>query len=327
MLASGRGDRRDAIPKEGHISLTSEAEPELGLSRSIHEAAPPAVVKHTTLPYYRPPSRARARLERARLESVNELFVAETMMEATTPNPPVDAAAASFGETAMLEAVIGNDDRVRVVDNLLRTNPWRQICALRIRSKTGKQYVGTGWFIAPHVVATAGHCVFLQNEGGWPDSIDVLPAKAGSSQPFRTTSKRFRAVDGWVKDQSRDFDYGAIVLDNTEIGKRLGNFAVRSVDDVGLRGNDAKISGYPADRDRAEFQYFHERPLQSTTSTRLNYDIDTFGGQSGSPIWIDVGQDGVVAVGVHTTGGLTSNSGTRINADVLTNLVSWLRGE
>ncbi len=309
-----------AIPKEGHISLHSEAEPELGLGPSFHEAVPAPTVRRITLPYYRPPSRAIGRLK-----SLNELFIAETAMGGT--GPPLDAAAASFGETAILEAVIGNDDRVRVVDNLMRANPWRQICALRIRSKTGKQYVGTGWFIAPHIVATAGHCVFLQNEGGWPDSIDIFPAKAGASEPFRITSKRFRAVDGWVKDHSRDFDYGAIVLDNTEIGKRLGNFGVRFVDDAGLKDIDAKISGYPADRNRAEFQYFHERPLKSTTAARLNYDIDTFGGQSGSPIWIDVGQDGLVAVGVHTTGGLTSNSGTRINVDVLTNLISWIRGE
>jgi hypothetical protein len=62
-------------------------------------------VKRTTLPYYRPPSRARHRLEGFRSESVNELFVAETAMEATAPSPPLDAAAVSFGETAMLEAV------------------------------------------------------------------------------------------------------------------------------------------------------------------------------------------------------------------------------
>src|SRR5205823_4880635 len=128
-----------------------------------------------------------------------------------------DVAAASFGSSAthtnavVLEAVIGTDDRVRVSPQRMAMNPWRQICALRIVSQTDSAFVGTGWFIAPGVLATAGHCVFLQDEGGWAKSIRVIPAKNGSDQPFGTlTSTRFAAVDGWVKQRSRDFDYGVI---------------------------------------------------------------------------------------------------------------------
>jgi glutamyl endopeptidase len=54
------------------------------------------------------------------------------------------------------------------------------------------------------------------------------------------------------------------------------------------------------------------------------YDIDTFGGQSGSPIWQETQETGVVAVGIHTTGGVSSNSGTRISSDVMENLVNWI---
>jgi V8-like Glu-specific endopeptidase len=294
----------------------------MGMGEVLEAAVVAPVTNRTTLPYYRPPSRSRAGMG----STISEAMVPEGVLESMTLEALPDVAAASFAETLVLEAIIGNDDRVRVADNLMRANPWRQICALRIRSKTGKMYVGTGWFIAPRVLATAGHCVFLQNEGGWAKSIDVIPAKAGVMEVFgKSTSGRFRAVDGWVKDQSRDFDYGVIVLDGAELGTRLGNFSVRTFNDASLKGAEAKISGYPADRDRAEYQYFHERPLQSTTNTRLNYDIDTFGGQSGSPIWIDTYEHGLVAVGVHTTGGLSSNSGTRINLDVLSNLVSWIR--
>lgn len=310
-----------SIPSPDHKSVSSERDSELGLDKlQLNEAAVAPAQKRSTLPYYRPPSRTRTGLEL----SVNEMMLPEAATELAPPEVVRDVATASFGETNVLEAIIGNDDRVRVADGLMRANPWRQICALRIRSKTGKMYVGTGWFIAPNVLATAGHCVFLQNEGGWAQSIDVFPAKAGSVYFGKATSRRFRAVDGWVRNQSRDFDYGVILLDDGEMGARVGNFAVRVLDDAALKAVDAKISGYPADRDRAEYQYFHERPLQSTTNTRLNYDIDTFGGQSGSPIWVDT-EDGVLAVGVHTTGGISSNSGTRINMDVLGNLIGWIR--
>ena len=272
-----------------------------------------------SLHYYRPPSGRRSRSEATVLELDAPAGVAE---------PLLDVAAASFGNTTVLEVVIGNDDRVRVADDLMQANPWRQICALRIRSKTGRMYVGTGWFIAPRVLATAGHCVYLQNEGGWAQSIEVIPALRGNGAPpyGRATATQFKAVDGWVKDGSRDFDYAAIILDDPALGTRVGNFAVQALPDPGLKNAVAKISGYPADRDQATFQYFHERPLRSSTATRLEYDIDTFGGQSGSPVWLDTEELGLVAVGVHTTGGTTSNSGTRINADVLGNLITWIGG-
>src|SRR5262245_20546243 len=155
------------------------------------------------------------------------------------------------------------------------SNPWRQICALRIKAKDGKLFVGTGWFIGPKTLLTAGHCVFMQNEGGWAASIEIIPAKHGDTEPFgRVTATRFASVDGWVEQASRDFDYGVILLENDALGRRLGNFAVNALDQPELTAAVAKISGYPADLDRAQFQYFHERQLMSVTESRLNYDID-----------------------------------------------------
>jgi V8-like Glu-specific endopeptidase len=239
-----------------------------------------------------------------------------------------DAAVASLGDHSLLEAVLGNDDRVKVAPELLRGNPWRQICALRIRSTSGRTYVGTAWFISPGVLATAGHCVFLHDDGGWPTFIDVIPAKFGQEEPFgRFRSTRFASVDGWTKQRSRDFDYGVIFLEDATPGTRVGNFEVAALVNAELGGAVAKVSGYPADRERAEFQFFHERPLIDITEARLVYDVDTFGGQSGSPIWIDTEELGLIAVGIHTTGGLSSNSGTRITNDVLDNLISWVGGQ
>ena len=238
-----------------------------------------------------------------------------------------DASVASFGQTSMLEAVIGNDDRVRVDDARMLSNPWRQICALRITAESGSMFVGTGWFIGSRTLLTAGHCVFMQKEGGWPKSIEVIPGRHGSTEPFgRAIATRFASVDGWVDESGRDFDYGVIFLDDDALGRRLGNFGVEALDKDELTAATAKISGYPADLDRAQFQYFHERPLMSATESRLVYDIDTFGGQSGSPVWQDTEERGLIAVGIHTTGGVSSNSGTRISRDVLENLIAWTTG-
>lgn len=303
--------RRSAPTRRVRHEAALAAEAPIG-TLVLEAAAPP---EHVVLPYYRKPVRRRRREADVLLEGGG--------LEAIETGPPRDAAEGSFGETLMLEAIIGNDDRVRAPDAFMRANPWRQICALRIHAQTGALFVGTGWFISPRLLATAGHCAFLRNEGGWPKAIDVIPGKFGGSEPFgRATATIFGTVDGWIEEGSRDFDYGVILLDDASLGGPVGNFEVRAEADNELTGATARISGYPADKDRAEFQYYHERDLMSISSTRLMYDIDTFGGQSGSPIWRQ--ENGTaVAVGIHTTGGVTSNSGTRISQPVLDNLITW----
>jgi V8-like Glu-specific endopeptidase len=68
----------------------------------------------------------------------------------------------------VLEVIIGNDDRVRIE----RTTdvPWRRYCALRITFPKGV-FRGTGFLIGPRAVATAGHCVYMHDQGGWARSV------------------------------------------------------------------------------------------------------------------------------------------------------------
>src|SRR5262245_45107852 len=308
---------KSVMATPGHVPMKNTDRQEDGPPETAGATSRPRI----SLPEYRHPRRQR--------EAFPESVADEVPIGAS--EPLLDVAAASFGhsaantDTALLEAVIGTDDRVRVSKERMAMNPWRQICALRIVSQTSRTFVGTGWFIAPGVLATAGHCVFLQDEGGWAKSIRVIPAKRGVDEPFGTvTADVFASVDGWVKQRQRDFDYGVIFLNDKVVGTKVGNFAVDVLDPPELEGTDAQISGYPADRDRAEFQFFHARPMLDVTDTRLVYDIDTFGGQSGSPIWQETDARGVVAVRIDTPGGVSSNSGTRITGDIIDNLVKWI---
>jgi glutamyl endopeptidase len=238
-----------------------------------------------------------------------------------TPSPVRSAAAASFGSTPTEEIVIGEDDRSVVSDPL--DNPWRYVCALRITSRTGQEFVGTGWFIGPGTVATAGHCVYLHDEGGWAASISVIPALNGNVEAYgRSVGKRFRATKRWTELKDTNQDYGVIQLEEP-LGTQTGWFGFASFSDADLTSNVANISGYPFDRDRAMRQYFHARTISSLSPQKLFYEIDTFGGQSGSPIWFNLPNGERIAVGVHTTGSSTSNSGTRISEPVFRNLTSW----
>jgi V8-like Glu-specific endopeptidase len=231
-----------------------------------------------------------------------------------------DAAMSAFRTLDTIEVVIGDDDRTRVPDVL--QSPWRQICALRIRARSGRRFVGTGWFIGPRTVMTAGHCVYMHDEGGWPESIEVIPALDGAEHPYGSvTANRFQAVAGWIEDRNSDFDYGAILLDKT-IGSSTGWYAFAALNAAMLQSGDANISGYPQDLDNASRQYFHARKIVRASTRRLYYEIDTYGGQSGSPIWLNVSGERV-AVGIHTTGSSTGNSGTLINKEIFDNMKLW----
>jgi len=217
--------------------------------------------------------------------------------------------------------VFGDDDRVRV-PNVLE-EPWRAICALRITTATGLTRHGTGWFIDPQTVVTAGHCVFMHAEDGWVRSIEVIPALTRNQRPFgAAVGTRFRAVDGWIKDHSKDYDYGVILLDE-DLGSRPGSIQVATLDEAELTRSIAQIAGYPVDREAGTAMYFHAREIRAASAFRVSYEIDTYGGQSGSPVWITRQNGERLAVAIHTTGGETSNTATRITSEVVENLNRW----
>ena len=251
-------------------------------------------------------------------------------VELTTPErrpailqkTPPDASFAIADGRLWDETVINRDDRVPVPD--VFQYPWRAICALRITSRAGTQYVGTGWFASPTLVVTAGHCVYLHKDGGWAKEITVIPALNGGEPPRFGTIKatRFRTVDGWIAGKAAGSDYGGILLDRP-LGDQLGYFAVGALGDEQLKRSWANISGYPSDLGSARQQYFHARLLVEVNESRLFYDIDTFSGQSGSPIWFTADDGRRIAIGIHTSGTQRENAGTRINGNVLANLRDW----
>jgi glutamyl endopeptidase len=255
------------------------------------------------------------------LEDVPD-YTKPSVAPAASPNGAPDAAVGAFGPAALPEVVLGADDRVRVPDTTLA--PWRQICALRIRAADGRRFIGTGWFINSRTVITAGHCVFMHDHGGWAAEIEVIPGLDGTDRPFgEATSSRLRAVDGWIDDADPTHDYGAILLDE-DLGQNTGSFAFAALSDIELTASDANISGYPGDLENGRRQFFHARTIQQVTPNRLLYDIDTFGGQSGSGIWLKTGGDRV-AIGIHTTGSSSGNSGVRIIQPIVENLQRWMK--
>lgn len=233
-----------------------------------------------------------------------------------------DIGEASFGPAP--ESVFSPDDRVQVTNTSVYA--WRVHCSLRITARDGSQWIGTGWFCGPHTLVTAGHCVFIKNSGvpgrdGWVRSITVIPGRNGTNEPYGSAvSSTFRSVTGWTNDANHEFDYGAILL-STNLGDRTGWLGFGNYSDATLRSSVANITGYPGDKP-AGTQWFHARQVTAVGPRKVFYDVDTAGGQSGSAVYRLV-NGARFAVAIHAYGGATSNSGTRINADVFNNLVAW----
>ncbi|WP_170856969.1 trypsin-like serine peptidase [Geodermatophilus africanus] len=233
--------------------------------------------------------------------------------------------------------MIGRDERVRILDTDL--HPWRMICALQMRGPTGAGAIGTGWFIGPKTVVTAGHCVFSNFFfGGWASSVEVVPGLNGQgsdsgARPYGSaTSTRFSSVDQWTSTEDPDFDIGCIHLDEA-LGKRVGWFAVGALPPEYLQGFLLNVSGYPGDRGDGLEQYHGRNRALRVSERRLFYEIDTYGGQSGAPVWIQEDEDSQpVAVGVHAYGvggtpaalGITANSAPRITPEVLNTFIEWV---
>jgi len=237
--------------------------------------------------------------------------------------------------TSPFESVIGRDERVRILDTDLA--PWRMICALRMRGPSGGSAMGTGWFIGPRTVLTAGHCVFSNHFfGGWASSIEVIPGLNGGgsdARPFGSVSStRFSSVDRWTTSEDPDFDVGCIHLDEPK-GAEVGWFAVGALPPEELESFLVNVSGYPADRGAGTEQYHNRNRVLGVSDRRLFYEVDTFGGQSGAPVWIHEQEDAPpLAVGIHAYGiggtpssmGITANSAPRILPEVLEKLTEWV---
>ncbi len=227
------------------------------------------------------------------------------------------------GPPSLLEVVIGADDRVKI--NNTAATPWSGICHLEITAKTGARFIGTGWLISPRCVITAGHCVHIRSAGGWASQVVVSPGRNGSTFPFgRVSSARFSALPRWVSHADRNFDCACIILPRparSSTGTAPFNFRYAVKSDAGIRARALNLSGYPGDKGGIT-QWFHARGAQSVTPSVITYDVDTAGGQSGSPVW-HLENNVRTAVGIHTNGSPLGNSATRITPTIKAYMDAW----
>jgi V8-like Glu-specific endopeptidase len=245
---------------------------------------------------------------------------------------------------ARLESLIGHDNRTRLFDTNMA--PWRMICAIRARWGS-RMMVGTGCFIGPNTVLTAGHVVFPREIGAAPDQIEIIPGLNADERPYESYfTTRISVHDGWKGPFQTHTDVAAIHLAEP-VGHKVGWFSVAARTPEQLTGQWAHVTGYPGEKKeerdpkavsdkpppQASQLWHHAAPIVKVEANRIFYKADTTQGQSGAPIYVlrEAGNYATpVVVGVHAYGTRSSpgaigpaNSGAWIDAAMLKVIAGW----
>ena len=163
----------------------------------------------------------------------------------------------------------------------------------------------------------------------------IYPGRNGSSSPYLcpggavARAQQLWTNATWNSSGAETNDYGAIAL-SCDLGNTTGYFGWTSSGHS--VGTEVDTQGYPADKPSGT-QWDADNcstsasgtvqcTITATTSQQLFYKNDTFGGQSGSPLFRVTSTGCTCAIGIHAYGlhgsslHSTNNHGTRVNSTV-----------
>ncbi|MBM3599016.1 MAG: trypsin-like serine protease [Alphaproteobacteria bacterium] len=224
------------------------------------------------------------------------------------------------------ERVIGSDDRVQITN--ASSLPYSAVVKLYMDFGSGFRAEASGAMIGPNDVLTAGHALW-DPVLGYARSVTVVPGMAGSAQPFGSaTSTRLSVPNEYISSGgSFNYDIGVINL-SSNIGNSTGWFNMQPLTAAQITGAFLNHSGYSGDRSSGLYQYYAGDLADSTSGNRVFYNgaLDTFGGNSGGPLWELIGGTRTI-VGVHTFGSTTVNGGTILTSDFHSRVVTWASDE
>jgi V8-like Glu-specific endopeptidase len=141
------------------------------------------------------------------------------------------------------------------------------------------------------------------------------------------------------------FDYALLTLEKpigNEAFKRLGGrklfywgsnaggggTSVRAAAPSQLEGRTAITAGYPKDRGNGEVPHITSGQLSNVRADRalMDFSADACQGQSGSPVWVNVGGRHCL-VGIMRSVGETTNTVLRISDAICAQLRKWMGSE
>lgn len=197
------------------------------------------------------------------------------------------------------ESIVGADGRVRVTPTT--GYPSRAIGQIEF-DQVDPGYICTGWFIDPNTILTSGHCLH-DGVGTWSTNVDFFPGRDRGIENYpMCNATELWTTTQWRNAASAEHDFGMVQLD-CNVGDTVGWFGYRSLADFQLLGRAITLRGYPGDAPvYGEMQTMSDQ-IRALVNKSLRYEADTAGGQSGSPVYEDLGcGGGPCGLAVHSYG-------------------------
>ena len=214
----------------------------------------------------------------------------------------------------------------------LRDNETGNLCTVT--------YAGTAFLEAPNLAVTAAHCCYLDatNVSEVDDSLDNprFPDKIefyfgcdkesninqGSSYNHYAKAKKISIEYSYYNSSNSQHDWAAIVLDRS-IGNDFGWYG--KISNWYEYNHDIYSWGYPGDKPEGTI-WETKGHLLGSDEFEYTYDLQTYGGQSGSPIFMENSSGDTYVCGIHTwhKNDDSASGGTRINSLIFGYLNSFV---
>lgn len=220
------------------------------------------------------------------------------------------------------ESIIGQDDRKNVKD--ISKMPNRSIVFIKSYIDDRRYYSGTGFMLDDYAVLTAAHVITSKNK---EEEIKNILVHAGykNDTAIYGTAKVIKTyvLSEWVKSPNIYYDMTLLILDKP-LGSVTGKLKLN--DKVKL-DDYISTSGYPGGENKnikIGYQYYSSGKIVKVTNNNIFYDLDTEGGQSGSPIF----NENKEVIAIHTNGFDKRNSykfnlGLRLTSNNIETINKW----
>ncbi|KAJ0164753.1 Glutamyl endopeptidase [Colletotrichum tanaceti] len=280
--------------------------------------------------------------------SSGALRAAVWSLKSSNPDLPAESAILPDDGSNGTESVFDDDKRRRVDPlNFADGGKFRSVVKIQACFNKGSGSVwmmGSGWLISPDTVVTAGHVVYdwghrLQSATEIKCYIGYSGrASIGTPTVQARFGERIVTTAEWIEAAGNRRHDVAFIKVNRPFTGNLRNIPFR---ETPLFARDATIGvvGYPGDKylegkdgqsgEKGAQMYEEFAPteydLKKSERHMIEYQVSTFAGQSGAPIF-QVENNGLVSIGTHCYGGGgdESNSGNSIGGPYGNNYHAFL---
>lgn len=220
----------------------------------------------------------------------------------TTPLAKSNAVIVAEPETSVAKPqTAGVEDRTRVANTT--AYPWNTIGYLLVTYPNGESYRCSGTLVSPYTVLTAGHCIHNNPRGGFIVQARFYPGQyqsSGSSSVVRPyashadwqnlkTTQRWIQVSGSESYPVTDYqsDFAAIQFKTpfTHTSTFMPVVYSSTTSPAISAGYPAYVAGSPTFT--AWTHTGNERSLSLRNSHVREFAVDSSGGNSGGPFWIN----------------------------------------